>query len=365
MYGPLQWNDSTALPQDNNPLYFLTIDSFANGGTTKWASRVNVLNSLKTELYWADQTLATVSSNDTTPRFGKVGIGGEVDGTALLKVYGNTIVMGLSYFGGIAEFNNTVNFDDDTNYQGTARFNNDVKIGIGKVGVRNLEHAGTYTHYGQLEQYGNISMNSNNIVGVGELRGSGHISMGNAGFTQLEVTGDSLITGRLTVRSTINGGEGSLKIGDITASGTVRTNGSLITHAIKPLEDNTYYIGNSSKYYKAVFAHNLLGNALTATTWETPRTFTIGAVSKTVDGSANVSWSLSELSSGLYWADQVISPSSSTITEPQFAKVGIAGAKDNVAKLKVYGNEIITGNLTIGGCTLVYDSSTPCLKFTF
>ena len=52
-------------------------------------------------------------------------------------------------------------------------------------------------------------------------------------------------------------------------------------------------------------------------------------------------------------------------TEPQFAKVGIAGAKDTTAKLKVYGNEIVTGNLTIGGCTLVYDSSAPCLKFTF
>jgi len=70
-----------------------------------------------------------------------------------------------------------------------------------------------------------------------------------------------------------------------------------------------------------------------------------------------------QLIDGLYWANIKVSTSSSTATEPQFAKVGIAGAKDSTAKLKVYGNEIVTGNLTIGGCTLVYESS--CLKFTF
>ena len=71
----------------------------------------------------------------------------------------------------------------------------------------------------------------------------------------------------------------------------------------------------------------------------------------------------SQLNTGSYWADQAVSNASSVNTEPQFAKVGIAGAKDTTAKLKVYGNEIVTGNLTIGGCTLVYESSV--LKFTF
>jgi hypothetical protein len=70
-----------------------------------------------------------------------------------------------------------------------------------------------------------------------------------------------------------------------------------------------------------------------------------------------------QLIDSLYWANVKVSNASSTSTEPQFAKVGIAGAKDGTAKLKVYGNEIVTGNLTIGGCTLVYESS--CLKFTF
>lgn len=70
-----------------------------------------------------------------------------------------------------------------------------------------------------------------------------------------------------------------------------------------------------------------------------------------------------QLIDSLYWANVKVSNASSDTTEPQFAKVGIAGKKDDTAKLKVYGNEIVTGNLTINGCTLVYESS--CLKFTF
>jgi len=39
----------------------------------------------------------------------------------------------------------------------------------------------------------------------------------------------------------------------------------------------------------------LSGNASTATTWQTGRTITIGSTGKTVDGSGNVSWTLSEI----------------------------------------------------------------------
>ena len=43
MTGPLTWNDSTALPQFSGaPQYILGIESFANGGTTKWASASSV-----------------------------------------------------------------------------------------------------------------------------------------------------------------------------------------------------------------------------------------------------------------------------------------------------------------------------------
>ena len=43
---------------------------------------------------------------------------------------------------------------------------------------------------------------------------------------------------------------------------------------------------------------NISGNAATATTWQTSRTLTIGSTGKSVNGSANVSWSLDEI--GVY-----------------------------------------------------------------
>ena len=45
----------------------------------------------------------------------------------------------------------------------------------------------------------------------------------------------------------------------------------------------------------SVKATQFKGNADTADKWKTPRTFTIGTVGKTVDGSSNVSWTLDEL----------------------------------------------------------------------
>ena len=50
--------------------------------------------SLSAAQYWADQSISTTSSNDTTPRFAKVGIGGAVDNNFLLKVYGNELNTG-------------------------------------------------------------------------------------------------------------------------------------------------------------------------------------------------------------------------------------------------------------------------------
>jgi hypothetical protein len=40
---------------------------------------------------------------------------------------------------------------------------------------------------------------------------------------------------------------------------------------------------------------NITGNAVTATTWQTPRTLTIGNTGRSVNGSANVSWSVTDI----------------------------------------------------------------------
>ena len=45
-YAPIRWANSNALPEDTAPLYFLTIDSFASGGKTKWTSKNTLITSL-------------------------------------------------------------------------------------------------------------------------------------------------------------------------------------------------------------------------------------------------------------------------------------------------------------------------------
>lgn len=37
MTGTVQWSGAAALPEQTNPLYFLCVDSFSSGGTTKWS----------------------------------------------------------------------------------------------------------------------------------------------------------------------------------------------------------------------------------------------------------------------------------------------------------------------------------------
>ena len=46
MTGPLKWANETALPQQTSPKYFVCIDAFADGGTTKWTSKTNTLKAL-------------------------------------------------------------------------------------------------------------------------------------------------------------------------------------------------------------------------------------------------------------------------------------------------------------------------------
>ena len=46
MTGPIKWTDSTALPEQTSPQYFVCIDAFNSGGTTKWASKANTLKAL-------------------------------------------------------------------------------------------------------------------------------------------------------------------------------------------------------------------------------------------------------------------------------------------------------------------------------
>ena len=86
--------------------------------------------------------------------------------------------------------------------------------------------------------------------------------------------------------STIGGGNGN-KTRPLVLNANANGSGNVgigITQPTEKLEVN----GN-------IKATQFKGNADTADKWKTPRTFTIGTVGKTVDGSSNVSWTLDEL----------------------------------------------------------------------
>ena len=80
--------------------------------------------------------------------------------------------------------------------------------------------------------------------------------------------------------------------------------GSIITPdnddmGIIPSTNNYGQIGSSTKkfyrMYATTFYGSLSGNASTASTWNTTRTLTVGNTGKSVNGSADVSWSLAEI----------------------------------------------------------------------
>ena len=71
MTGVLSWNDANALPATTSAEYFLAIDAFANGGSTKYITKANALKSLvgssaigssTQPVYWTGSAFSSISS---------------------------------------------------------------------------------------------------------------------------------------------------------------------------------------------------------------------------------------------------------------------------------------------------------------
>lgn len=92
-------------------------------------------------------------------------------------------------------------------------------------------------------------------------------------------TATNTINAFTTNTGTVTSVNGTGSYGGLTLSGTVTTSGNLTLGGTPT--------GN--------WPISVTGNATTATSWQTARTFTIGATGKSVDGSANVSWSVAEV----------------------------------------------------------------------
>lgn len=143
-------------------------------------------------------------------------------------------------------------------------------------------------------QSGIISTGAQTFAGEKTLNDKTHFSKGfdlktNSGTAQFNASTVSVSNGTDYVDlyvSTVDGGNGS-KTKPLVLNANTNGSGNVgigITQPTEKLEVN----GN-------VKATQFKGNADTADKWKTPRTFTIGAVGKTVDGSSNVSWTLDEL----------------------------------------------------------------------
>lgn len=115
--------------------------------------------------------------------------------------------------------------------------------------------------------------------------------------------------GKNTAQVTFSGagGKSTVAADNFTEGGTAlsskyakASHGTHVTYAsAAPLANGTAAVGSSSKVAREDHVHPLQtsvsGNAGTATKWATARTLTIGNTGKSVDGSANVSWSISEI----------------------------------------------------------------------
>lgn len=143
-------------------------------------------------------------------------------------------------------------------------------------------------------QSGVVSTGTQTFAGEKTLNDKTHFSKGfdlktSSGNAQFNANTVSVSNGTDYVDlyvSTIGGGNGN-KTRPLVLNANANGSGNVgigITQPTEKLEVN----GN-------IKATQFKGNADTADKWKTPRTFTIGTVGKTVDGSSNVSWTLDEL----------------------------------------------------------------------
>ena len=89
----------------------------------------------------------------------------------------------------------------------------------------------------------------------------------------------------------------------------------------------------------------LSGNATTAAAWATGRTLTIGATGKTVDGSANVSWSLAEIGAGDVTLNGTQTLTNKTLTSPVVTQnIQVISGNTTAVRSRTY---IFTATLTL------------------
>ncbi|HCH6797427.1 TPA: hypothetical protein NK990_003874 [Vibrio parahaemolyticus] len=117
--------------------------------------------------------------------------------------------------------------------------------------------------------------------------------------------------------------------------------GGAFTQWLKMYRGQAQFTGNVSA---STFTGALSGNASTASKWATGRTIKIGNTSKTVDGSANVTWSISEIGAAPVQG-RVVNDYNS-YRESGF--YGVNGTGSNAPSNNFYGSLIVARNIDTG-----------------
>jgi hypothetical protein len=178
----------------------------------------------------------------------------------------------------------------------------------------------------------------------------------------ISIAGTTFVDGTRTITagtwqgSTIGSAFGGTGVNNGTRTLTINTNSGALTYAnastTLTIANNASVSGTNTGDQTTV-----TGNAGSATVWQTARTLTLGNTGKTVNGSANVSWTLAEI--GAYAASN---PSGYTSNTGTVTSVGGTGT---VSGLTLTGSVTGSGNLTLGGTlSLTSSNVTTALGFT-
>lgn len=261
MTGNITWKNSTALPEQSSPQYFLVIDAFTDGGATKWASKANTLNAL-------------------------TGLTSTAKGTSSKPIYwdGTKFVECLAYSQASVNYANSAGSVEWSNVQNkpstftpSAHDHTYLKKNFKSTGITNIPFTG------EQFEYGILTGATNGVASPEDL--TAFDSYSQVEYINLPWYSD-LYGGQLMF------GANSGKIGYRTIhNGTW----SVIKEIIHSGNYTNYTVKKDGTGATGTWGISITGNAGSADKLKTARTITINGSSKTFDGTGNISWSLADL----------------------------------------------------------------------
>lgn len=345
--GSLTWRGDVVLTSTNYNSYAPTLTG--TGASGSWGISITGNSATTSQTNFTTLTLnsATVATQTWVTSQGYITSASVGNGTLTLAVSGT----GLS---GSASF--TANQSANTTFTVTSNATNlnTASTIVARDASGNFS-AGTIT----ATLSGSATSVSNNFIiraDSGTTEGTDIYTFNGSAAKNINFVGGSNITitkaaGQWTIAAsqpTVNNGTLTLAVAGTGLSGSAtftanQSGNSTFTVTSNATSANTASTivarDASGNFTAGTITAALSGNATTASTWQTARTITIGSTGKSVDGSGNVSWSLTEIGA------------------PSTTGTGASGTWG----INITGNSATTSqtnfsNLTIGGSQVWYNS---------